>query len=149
MRDALFRTERGVAANKVAEVGAIYGLLLREARPPVRDWKLMTPAGFRKRFGDQIFLALLKGEPTVESMVEQVHKSHYDSACLFPFMLLAGRHFERELTGPEPESWRSRLLAKGIEVEAVDHGLGMMEGVADLLCDHIRTALDRAASSAS
>ena len=47
-----FRTEHGVVANKIAEAGAIYRLLLRETKPPVREWKLMTPAGFRKRFGD-------------------------------------------------------------------------------------------------
>lgn len=47
-----FRTEHGVVANKIAEAGAIYRLLLREAKPPVREWKLMTPAGFRKRFGE-------------------------------------------------------------------------------------------------
>jgi outer membrane biosynthesis protein TonB len=49
---APFRTELGVVANAAAEVGPIWGLLLRESKPPVRDWKLMTEAGFRKRFGD-------------------------------------------------------------------------------------------------
>ncbi|MBU0946141.1 MAG: sirohydrochlorin cobaltochelatase [Proteobacteria bacterium] len=98
----------------------------------------------RKRFGNHIFMALLKGYPTPAEMIQQVKDAGFDSACLLPFMLVAGRHFERELTGSGPDSWQSQLSRAGISLQAIDHGLGMMEGVAEIFCDHISEALAHA-----
>ncbi len=95
-----------------------------------------------KRFGKRIFLALLKGYPAPAEMVKRVQEAGFDSACLIPFMLLAGRHFERELTGPDPDSWKSQLAKAGVSISAIDHGLGMLEGVGEIFCDHISKALE-------
>ncbi|MBU1455623.1 MAG: sirohydrochlorin cobaltochelatase [Proteobacteria bacterium] len=100
----------------------------------------------RKRFGKRIFFALLKGYPAPAEMIRHVQQAGFDSACLIPFMLVAGRHFERELTGPDPDSWKSQLTRAGISLSAINHGLGMMEGVAEILCDHIREALAQSLS---
>lgn len=97
----------------------------------------------RRRFGNRIFLALLKGYPTPDQMIQELKQAGFDSACLLPFMLVAGRHFERELTGPQPDSWESQLSGTGISLVAIDQGLGMMEGVGEILCDHIQEALER------
>lgn len=97
----------------------------------------------RKRFGKRIFLALLKGTPTPTEMIQQVKNSGLDSACLIPFMLVAGRHFEQELTGSDPGSWQSQLTKAGISTQTIEHGLGMLEGVGEIFCDHIREALER------
>lgn len=40
-----------VIANSLAEVGAVYRNLLGELRGPIRDHKLLSPAGYRKLFG--------------------------------------------------------------------------------------------------
>lgn len=96
----------------------------------------------QKRFGKSVFLALLKGYPSPEEMVQRVQDAGYDSACLVPFMLLAGRHFEQELTGPDPASWKSQLEKAAISVSVIEHGLGMLEGVGQIFCDHIREALE-------
>ncbi|MEM9491192.1 MAG: hypothetical protein AAGC55_18735, partial [Myxococcota bacterium] len=46
-----FRTGRSSMANRPSDVANIYRLVLSENRGRVRDWKLMTAAGYRKRFG--------------------------------------------------------------------------------------------------
>ncbi|MCG8418159.1 MAG: hypothetical protein MJE77_09485 [Proteobacteria bacterium] len=48
---APFRSGGRVVANTVEEVGAVYKLVLQESRGRVRDMKVMSPAGYRKRFG--------------------------------------------------------------------------------------------------
>jgi len=48
---APFISGKQVVANSVAEVGAVYKNILRESRGQVSEWKLLSPAGYRKRFG--------------------------------------------------------------------------------------------------
>ena len=48
---------------------------------------------------------------------------------LYPLMVVAGDHAKNDLAGPEPDSWRSQLEAKGYEVSCVLSGLGEYPGI--------------------
>ena len=64
---------------------------------------------------------------------------------LYPLMVVAGDHAKNDLAGPEPDSWRSQLEAKGYEVSCVLSGLGEYPGIRRVFVRHaLEAAEDRA-----
>jgi hypothetical protein len=64
-----------IVASSVGEVGNVYKALRQETRGGVRDWKLMTPAGYRKRF-DALPAGIEDGKPQL-LMVVRVGKEQF------------------------------------------------------------------------
>ncbi|MEA1966750.1 MAG: sirohydrochlorin cobaltochelatase [Thermodesulfobacteriota bacterium] len=60
---------------------------------------------------------------------------------LVPFLLVAGVHFNEDLTKNE-DSWGKTFQKNGIKVSVVDHGAGKLKPVTDIFCRHIKEALD-------
>ncbi len=54
---------------------------------------------------------------------------------------VAGVHFKEDLTCEEA-SWQKTFERQGIEVSVVDHGIGTIDNITDIFCDHISDALD-------
>ena len=55
---------------------------------------------------------------------------------LHPLMVVAGDHAKNDLAGDEPESWRSRLLARGYQVDCEQKGLGEYPQIRALFVRH-------------
>ena len=55
-------------------------------------------------------------------------------------MIVAGDHAKNDMAGEE-DSWMSELKEEGYEVRAIIKGLGEMEGIQNLILEHIEDVL--------
>ncbi|SLM29685.1 conserved hypothetical protein [Desulfamplus magnetovallimortis] len=90
---------------------------------------------------DSIFTGVVEGFPEMEVTVQRVKQAGFSKVLLVPFMLVAGVHFQEDLTGDE-DSWQAAFEKQGIEVSAIGDGLGMLDGISTIFVRHIKDALD-------
>ncbi|MBU0970137.1 MAG: sirohydrochlorin cobaltochelatase [Proteobacteria bacterium] len=95
----------------------------------------------RQHHGDRVFLGVVEGYPGMDHTLDRIKAAGFNRVCLIPFMLVAGVHFREDLTC-EPDSWQKTFEREGIEVSVVNQGIGHMEDVTSIFCDHISDALD-------
>ncbi|MBW1706029.1 MAG: sirohydrochlorin cobaltochelatase [Deltaproteobacteria bacterium] len=95
---------------------------------------------FCEMFGPNIYMGVVEGYPPRDKIVESVMKSGIKRVRLVPFMLVAGTHFQEDLTG-EKDSWKIAFEEKGISVSIETKGLGYNQGIVDIFCKHIQDAL--------
>lgn len=88
---------------------------------------------------DSIYVAANEGEPTFERVLKTLREKQYRKIVLSPFMLSAGRHALRDMTGTDT-SWQRRLEREGFETERVLKGLGEYPAVRGLYVRHAADA---------
>ena len=130
--------------------------LAAEEMPPLADgeaWVFMGHGGrggeriygemtemFRENGFDRGFVAVLNGEPSLDGVIGRVKAAGCRSVYLAPLMFAAGGHAVRDMAGPWPDSWKSRLEAAGLSVSCIMRGLGEDPGVRAVYLDHARHA---------
>lgn len=95
----------------------------------------------RDIYGNRIFVGVVEGCPGLEKTLGRVIRAGYHEVCMAPLMLVAGVHFREDLAGGEA-SWKFSFERAGIHVRALESGMGDMDGVTRIFCDHIRDALN-------
>ncbi len=90
--------------------------------------------------GVQTYIGVVEGSPTIEDVIDQLKSEKTKKIVLKPFMIVAGDHAVNDMAGPEEDSWKSILTARGYEIEAVLKGLGSNDSFADIFVDHINDA---------
>lgn len=88
-----------------------------------------------------VLVGTVEGWPTFEDVVAQLRDSGCTDVHLLPLMLVAGDHVLNDMAGEDPESWKSQLETLGYSVRCTLRGLGMMPGIAELYCRHLREDL--------
>lgn len=96
----------------------------------------------KQRFGTRMHVGVIEGHPSAEEIANRVLGSGFEKALLVPLTMVAGHHFERDLAGNDPNTWKSRLESRGLSVEVTEEGLASYPEVAAILCRHIQAALD-------
>jgi sirohydrochlorin cobaltochelatase len=96
----------------------------------------------REIFGQRIFVGVVEHFPPSHNVIAQIAAAGFSKVLLVPLLLVAGMHYEKDLMGDSPDSWRSRLLDAGIQTEAISDGIGSNACIGKVFCDHIREALD-------
>ena len=96
---------------------------------------------WRERFERKVVLGLIKGAPEPEQVARELKEDGYTRATLCPFMLVAGAHFQQDLVGKRPDSWRAILEQEGLEVVPRPDGLGLEPAVQAIFIRHIQTAI--------
>jgi len=96
----------------------------------------------RKHLHGRIFVGAVEGCLEAEEVVADVVQAGFAKACLVPFMLVAGIHFQEDLCAEDEGSWKSLLEASGVQVRLEFRGMGELLGIANIFCRHIREALD-------
>ncbi len=99
--------------------------------------------GLAERFGHQVLLGQVKGEPTPSDIAQRLRASGYRRTQVRPFMLVAGAHFMQDISGRQPTSWQSQLAAHGLTVLPQAEGMGRHTATRSIFCRHIRDALSR------
>lgn len=94
----------------------------------------------RKRAGSHIFVEALENYPYSGTAIDDIIASGYQEILLIPFLMVAGMHFLRDISGNSPQSWESLCSQNNIRLYLHDQGLGMLPGIADIFSDHIRQA---------
>jgi len=104
---------------------------------------LALEKGLRSRYaGKNVFLAVIGGKPERDAALDAVKRSGASKVMFIPFLLVAGEHVDKDLLGPDPESWKSRLQAMGItKVEGSRRGLGYNDEIINIYLDHLQDAL--------
>ncbi|GBC61035.1 sirohydrochlorin cobaltochelatase [Desulfonema ishimotonii] len=81
------------------------------------------------------------GHPTMDSVIRELKRAGYKRARLVPFLLVAGMHFAKDMSGAG-DSWKRAFEAAGISVSLEDRGIGFNRSVIRLFCQHIEDALE-------
>ena len=97
-------------------------------------------AVLRKYAGSRVFVATLEKFPDSSTLVDEIAASGYQHVLVIPCLMVAGMHFKRDIIGDIDSSWKKRLEKKDIHLTFHDQGLGLLQGISDILCNHIRTA---------
>jgi len=93
------------------------------------------------RFGPRVYIGVLEGRPSRPEVIARVLKSGRQRIRLLPLMLVAGRHFQEDLAGPE-DSWQTALEQAGLTITLEAVGLLDCTGVIQIFQEHIQKALD-------
>ena len=96
----------------------------------------------RTMAGDHVFVAALEKYPLSENVIDEIASKGFTRLLIIPLLITAGMHFKRDIIGDSPKSWQSRLKTRGIELSFHNEGLGMLNGIPDIICDHIEQAMD-------
>lgn len=104
-----------------------------------------------RRADHNAHLALMDGGRTLENVLEELErkKSTADSTpqrvWLLPFLAVAGHHATRDMTGLSPDSWKSRIEARGYECLPVLKGLLEYSAFSELWVARLASAFARLA----
>ena len=75
------------------------------------------------------------------ALIDAVKAAGYTKVVLRPLMVVAGDHAWNDMSGDEPDSWKSLFTAAGFAVETQMTGLGSVPGVQQLYVDHTGAAM--------
>jgi sirohydrochlorin cobaltochelatase len=96
----------------------------------------------RRRYpGTRIHVAMVEGFPDKERLFEELTADKTSKVLLKPFMTVAGDHAKNDMAGPEPDSLKSLLEARGINVAVSLVGLGESDAFAAIFARHARDAM--------
>lgn len=96
-------------------------------------------AVLRERFGPDIFLGLVEGDPGLAEIAAGLRAGGTGRTVLLaPLMVVAGDHARNDLAGPEADSWASVLAAEGHRIEIHLRGLGLIDSWADIYVEHLK-----------
>jgi sirohydrochlorin cobaltochelatase len=97
-------------------------------------------ARLRERY-PRVFLGTVEAEPLGPKIADTVANNPPPSGrvIMAPLMVVAGDHARNDMAGPEPDSWRSLLIDKGLEVEVRLSGLGSLDSWADIYVENLKT----------
>lgn len=93
---------------------------------------------FRKMGSPEFMLGTIEEKDSIKRLLECIQALGRKKVILIPFLLTAGRHVEKDMLGPGPDSWKSQLERAGFDVSGVIRGLGEYEEILELYVSHIR-----------
>lgn len=93
---------------------------------------------------NNVFVSTVDGEgyPHLESVIAKLKAKKIKTVMLMPLMVVAGDHALNDMAGEEKDSFKSRLLAEGFQVQVYLHGLGENASIQDVYVQHVRDAIE-------
>lgn len=98
-------------------------------------------AVLKQYYGSRVFVGVVEEYPDMNYTLDRIKKAGFKKALLIPLMLVAGVHFREDLTGNE-DSWQVTFERNDIQTKVVEKGIGELDPVAKIFCNHISAALD-------
>ena len=86
---------------------------------------------------NNIFVATVEGEVTIEDIIEKLKTRDYKRILLKPFMIVAGDHAKNDMASDDEDSWKTMLKNEGYEVTALLKGMGEYEFVQEMFMDKL------------
>ena len=88
------------------------------------------------------FVGTVEATPTFDDVVEAAQAAGFTRAVLRPLMVVAGDHANNDMADTEdPDSFASKFIAAGFEVECVVEGLGQLAAIDDIYVRHAADAI--------
>jgi len=75
----------------------------------------------------------VEGHPDFATILDDLPKHQSRNILLAPFMMVTGDHAMNDMAGPDADSWKSQLEAKGYHVRCVQRGLLEIPAIVDLM----------------
>ena len=99
--------------------------------------QVLTDAG-----NTSYFVGTVEATPTFDDVVEAAQAAGFTKAVLRPLMVVAGDHANNDMADTEdPDSFASKFIAAGFEVECVVEGLGQLVAIDDIYVRHVADAI--------
>lgn len=100
---------------------------------------------FQKAGYQNVRIASVEAKPDLEDAMEELRgireKKKIKKVIVQPFMVVAGDHAKNDMAGDE-DSYRTKLLEAGYEVEAVVKGLGEFSEFRKIYVDKLKNVMD-------
>ena len=96
---------------------------------------------FARGFADT-YIATVEASPSFDEVFQVISGKDYKRVILQPLMVVAGDHALNDMAGEE-DSWKSRLLEAGYEVEAVLKGLGEIPAIREIYVEHVKSVINK------
>ena len=88
------------------------------------------------------FVGTVEATPTFDDVVEAAQAAGFTRAVLRPLMVVAGDHANNDMADAEdPDSFASKFIAAGFEVECIVEGLGQLVAIDDIYVRHVADAI--------
>ena len=88
------------------------------------------------------FVGTVEATPTFDDVVAAAQAAGFTRAVLRPLMVVAGDHANNDMADTEdPDSFASKFIAAGFEVECVVEGLGQLVAIDDIYVRHVADAI--------
>ncbi len=71
-----------------------------------------------------IRLKTMRSATSIDEIISVAHERRVTKITLAPFMIAAGRHVLKDISGDDSNSWKSRLEQAGFQVHCIRKGLG-------------------------
>ena len=81
---------------------------------------------------EQVFLKLMKSGSAIDEIIQIAADRQIHRIILAPFMIVAGGHALKDMSGDTNDSWKSRLEAAGFPVQCHLKGLGEYPGIQEI-----------------
>lgn len=88
----------------------------------------------------RIYVGMVEGFPELGHVVAALERDNVRQVYLKALMTVAGDHAKNDMAGEEPDSWRTILEAKGMNVQVDLRGVGESAPFAEIFVQHIRDA---------
>jgi sirohydrochlorin cobaltochelatase len=96
----------------------------------------------RQRYpGVRIYVTMVEGFPDNAVLFAELKADKTKKVLLKPFMTVAGDHAKNDMAGSEPDSLKSLLEGRGIDVSVSLTGLGESDTFAAIFAQHIKDAM--------
>lgn len=96
----------------------------------------------RRRYpGVPIYVTMVEGFPGNDLLFSRLAADKTKKVLLKIFMTVAGEHAQHDMAGSQPDSLKSLLEARHIDVAVSPAGLGDSPGFAEIFARHIRDAM--------
>ncbi len=92
---------------------------------------------------DYAFMGTVEGEPSAKDILEKIenHPMSCKRVKIAPFLMVAGEHAKKDLSGEDENSWEQIFKKSGYEVECVLKGLGEYDEIRNILVEHARETI--------
>ena len=80
-------------------------------------------------------------DPGFGPILQRIRAEKPKKVYLTPLMVVAGDHANNDMAGDDPDSWRSQILAEGVETVCILKGLGEYPEVRQMYIRHAEAAV--------
>ncbi|MFC0228428.1 sirohydrochlorin cobaltochelatase [Serratia aquatilis] len=87
--------------------------------------------------------------PEVDGLIDRLQLQRVRKVHLMPLMLVAGDHAINDMASSDPDSWRTKIAAAGIETQCWLQGLGENPLIRQMFVDHLDAALRQSQQEAA
>lgn len=88
-----------------------------------------------------VHIGTMDGDCTIDDILPRLAEAGVRRVWLLPLLSVVGRHAMLDMAGDAPDSWRSRIVAAGMECVPVLRGTAEYGGFVDIWLDHLGMAL--------